>query len=135
MRLFALSLIAFAAAVGLVGQTPGAAQGAPAKPAASAVRGKLIFLRCASCHAVGGTGGGRIGPNLAGVVGRKAGSLPGATYSAAMKQQSFVWSEATLDKWLTRPSAVVPGTSMAFAGLPKPEDRAAVIAYLKNPGK
>jgi cytochrome c len=132
MRIFALSVVGFGAAVCMSSQAPSAAQGAPVNPA---IKGKLIFLRCASCHAIGGNGGARIGPNLSGVVGRKAGSLPGATYSAAMKQQSFTWTEAALDRWLTQPSAVVPGTSMAFAGLPKPEDRAAVIAYLKNPEK
>jgi cytochrome c len=66
------------------------------------------------------------------VVGRKAGSLPGYAYSPAMKAQDFVWTEAKLDQWLTRPSAVVPGTAMAFEGLPKAEDRAALIAYLAS---
>ena len=132
MRILAFSVIGFAAAFGIFSQMPTAAQSAPANAAS---KGKFIFLRCASCHAIGGAGGARIGPNLSGVVGRKAGSLPGATYSAAMKQQTFVWNDATLDRWLTRPAAVVPGTSMAFMGLANPEDRAAVIAYLKNPGK
>jgi cytochrome c len=98
-----------------------------------AAQGKRVFIRCASCHAVGGTGGGRIGPNLAGVVGRKAGSLAGYKYSPAMAKQDFVWTEAKLDAWLTAPAAVVPGTSMAFAGLAKPADRAAIIAYLSKP--
>ncbi len=66
------------------------------------------------------------------MVGRKAGSLPGYAYSPAMKAQDFVWTEAKLDQWLTRPSAVVPGTAMAFEGLPKAEDRAALIAYLAS---
>jgi cytochrome c len=50
-----------------------------------------------------------------------------------MKATDFVWTEAVLDRWLTDPNTVVPGTSMAFGGLPKPEDRAAIIAYLANP--
>ena len=66
-------------------------------------------------------------------VGRKAGSLAGYQYSPAMAKQDFLWTDATLDAWLTQPSAVVPGTSMAFAGLPKSSDRAAIISYLKNP--
>ncbi len=131
MRVLAVSFIGLTMAVALASQVPTAAHGAPAS---ANLKGKLIFLRCASCHAIGAGGGARIGPNLQGVVGRKAGSLPGATYSAAMKQQNFIWTEAMLDRWLTQPSAVVPGTAMAFAGLPKAEDRAAVIAYLKNPG-
>jgi cytochrome c len=64
-----------------------------------------------------------------------AGSLPGYSYSAALKSSTLVWDEATLDRWLTNPAALVPGTAMAFAGLPKPEDRAALIAYLKHPAR
>jgi cytochrome c len=97
------------------------------------MHGKLLFLRCASCHSIGESGGGRIGPNLQGVVGRKAGSLAGYSYSAAMKAQNFVWDDAMLDRWLTNPNAVVPGTAMAFGGIPNPDDRKAIIAYLKNP--
>jgi cytochrome c len=100
--------------------------------AAPNLHGKLLFLRCASCHDIG-PGPAKIGPNLAGVVGRKAGSLPGYEYSPAMKQAGFVWTEANLDRWLTRPSDLVPGTAMAFAGLPSAQDRQAVIAYLRQP--
>jgi cytochrome c len=101
--------------------------------AAPNMHGKLLFLRCASCHSIGNSGGARIGPNLQGVVGRKAGSLPGYSYSAAMKAQNFVWDDATLDRWLTDPNAVVPGTAMAFGGIANSDDRKAIIAYLKNP--
>jgi cytochrome c len=94
--------------------------------------GQRQFLRCASCHAIEAGQPTRIGPNLHGVVGRPAGSLPGYAYSPAMKAQHFVWTEAKLDAWLTRPAAVVPGTAMAFEGLPRPEDRAALIAYLST---
>ncbi len=101
--------------------------------AAPLMHGKLLFLRCASCHSIGDSGGGRIGPNLQGVVGRRAGSLPGYSYSAAMKTQTFVWDDAMLDRWLTDPDALVPGTAMAFGGIANPDERKAVIAYLKNP--
>jgi cytochrome c len=106
---------------------PAAAQGT------GNARGKLLFLRCASCHAIAEGASAKIGPNLHGVVGRRAGSLPGYSYSAAMKAQNFVWDEAQLDRWLTRPTDVVPGTAMAFAGIANPADRKAVIAYLENP--
>ncbi len=99
-----------------------------------AARGKRLFLRCASCHEIAPSGVKRIGPSLQGVVGRKAGSLPDYAYSPAMKATDFTWDPATLDRWLEKPGAVVPGTAMAFAGLPKPEDRQAIIAYLQNPG-
>lgn len=97
------------------------------------VAGKKIFMRCVACHAVQPGAGAKMGPNLAGVVGRKAAAAPGFKYSAAMQKAKLKWDDATLDKWLTRPSALVPGTSMAFAGLPNAADRVNVIAYLKKP--
>ena len=96
--------------------------------------GQREFIRCASCHAIDGSTGGKIGPQLRGVIGRRAGSVAGYAYSPAMKASNIIWNEAKLDLWLTKPNAVVPGTSMAFAGLPKAADRKAVIAYLKNLG-
>ncbi len=98
------------------------------------MHGKLLFLRCASCHDISSTQSLKIGPNLKGVYGRPSGSLPGYHYSAAMQQAHLVWDAATLDRWLTNPNALVPGTAMAFAGLPSEQDRQAVIAYLRDPG-
>lgn len=109
----------------------GAAMAAP--PKGDPVLGKKVFMRCVACHAVVPSAAAKMGPNLAGVVGRKAGAAPGFRYSAAMKKANLKWDEATLDKWLTKPSTLVPGTSMAFAGVPSPEERAAVIAYMKKP--
>ncbi len=126
MRPLTLALAAiFAAGIG--------AQAARAQDAASmAAQGKRIFIRCGACHSAT-TPLNKVGPNLVGIVGRKAASVAGFNYSTPMKAQSFVWTEAKLDLWLTKPSTVVPGTTMAFAGLPKPEDRKALIAYLKKP--
>lgn len=104
---------------------------APARD--DAALGKRLFLRCTACHTVSSKAPGKVGPHLQGIVGRKAGSVAGFGYSPAMKGSAIVWNEATLDKWLQRPQAVVPGTTMAFAGLAKPEDRKALIAYLKKP--
>lgn len=109
----------------------GAAMAAP--PKGDPVLGKKVFMRCIACHAVAPAAAAKMGPNLAGVVGRKAGVAPGFKYSAAMKKANLKWDEATLDKWLTKPSTLVPGTSMAFAGVPNADERAAVIAYLKKP--
>jgi cytochrome c len=103
--------------------------------AQTAARGRILFLRCSSCHDISSGPSPKIGPNLSGVVGRRAGSLPGYNYSPAMKAQTFVWDSAHLDLWLQGPSALVPGTAMAFAGLPSETDRQAVIAYLQNPTK
>jgi len=97
--------------------------------AGDAARGRTVFARCAACHAVT-PGTNRIGPSLAGVVGRKAGSVAGFNYSPAMKGSKVVWNARSLDTFLTRPSAIVPGTRMAFAGIANPADRANLIAYL-----
>ncbi len=112
--------------------TLGQSSGAVAGPAE---RGKLLFLRCASCHDISATASLKIGPNLMGVYGRKAGSLPGYAYSPAMQSQTFVWDKAHLNRWLTKPSDLVPGTAMAFGGVPSEADRLAIIAYLQHPSK
>jgi cytochrome c len=96
------------------------------------MRGKLLFLQCASCHDITPGASAKIGPSLYGVVGRRAGTLPGFAYSPAMKAQTFVWDEKMLNRWLTKPSDVVPGTAMGFGGVAKDTDRAAIIAYLRQ---
>lgn len=115
----------------LTNPAPGVAQ-VPVQATASPARGKVLFLRCASCHSTVANAPGKIGPALSGVVGRKGGTLPGYNYSAAMKAKGPIWTEEALDMWLTAPAKVVPGTSMAFVGLANPADRKAVIAYLKT---
>ena len=102
--------------------TPAVAAG-PAKPAA--------FGQCAACHSVE-PGMNGVGPSLAGVVGRKAGSVSGFAYSEANKASGLTWDEKTLDTYLTNPMKMVPGTKMTFAGLPDPAQRKAVIEYLKT---
>jgi cytochrome c2 len=96
-------------------------------------RGKILFLRCASCHDISETTSAKIGPNLAHVFGRKVASVKGFQYSAALRAQDFNWDTEHLDAWLTNPNAVAPGTIMAFAGLANPADRQAIIAYLRDP--
>lgn len=89
------------------------------------------FAQCVSCHAVK-PGVNGVGPSLFGVVGRKAGTLPGYAYSAPLKAWGKTLDEATLDEWLTAPMKDVPGTKMVFPGLPDPAKRAEVIGYLKT---
>jgi len=101
-------------------------------PAGNAATGKLVFLQCQGCHAVQAGQPTLIGPNLAGVYGRAAGSLPGYDYSAALKSSGITWTSGKLDAWLTNPAALVPGTKMAFVGISSPALRADVIAYLKT---
>ena len=73
-----------------------------------------------------------MGPNLRGVVGRRAGALPSFTYSAAMKSSGIVWTRETLDDYLSNVQNKVPGSMMALPGVPDPADRTAVIAYLET---
>lgn len=98
-----------------------------------AVRGKQLFAACAACHTVSASASARLGPHLQGIVGRKSGAVASFRYSAALKAKNVVWTEANLDRYLTRPAAMVPGTSMAYAGMANPADRKALIAYLKKP--
>ena len=91
-----------------------------------AQRGKTLYASCTSCHSIDEND---IGPKHRGVVGRKAGTAPDYAYSAALKASGIVWDTASLDRWLTNPSALVPGTKMFFF-LKDPQDRADIIAYL-----
>jgi cytochrome c len=104
--------------------------GAGAQAAGDAEAGKVLFTKkCGLCHSVE-QGKNKIGPSLYGVVGRKAGSLDGYTYSEAMKNAKRTWDDATLDDYLTNPRQKIPGVKMIFAGLPEESDRQNVIAYL-----
>jgi cytochrome c len=113
-------------AAGLValGSSAALAAGDPA-------HGEKVFNKCKVCHDAEAEKN-KIGPYLVGVVGRPAGSVESFHYSEAMKDSGLVWDEATLDKYLADPKAVVPHTKMAFVGLKKEEDRQDVIAYLKS---
>jgi cytochrome c len=94
--------------------------------------GETIFKRyCAVCHTVE-AGKNKIGPSLAGILGRKAGSVPGYTYTDANKNSGVTWDEQNLDTYLTDPKKFVPGTKMLFAGVKSDDDRKALIAYLKQ---
>jgi cytochrome c len=98
-------------------------------PVPDAKAGELLFeKRCAGCH---GLDQAKEGPPLRNVYGRKAGSMGGFEYSDALKNSNFVWDEAKLNQWLTNTESVVPDNDMDFA-VPKPEERAEIIQYLKE---
>ena len=89
--------------------------------------GRVLFATvCSACHTADQN---KVGPMLEGVVGRRAGSVPGYPYSAALAQSGITWDSASLDKWLTSPQHLVPGAQMPFS-LPDPVRRRDVIAYL-----
>jgi cytochrome c len=105
---------------------------APAVAAATAAQlhtGEEVYSRCLACHALEYD---RTGPRHCGLLGRRAGSVPGFVYTQAMKNSGIVWNEKTLDSFLRNPFQAVPGTSMGYAGIPMDTERAALIAYLKQ---
>lgn len=117
------SLWGTALALGLGGTAQAAAP--------DAVRGEQIYARCIACHALAYD---RVGPRHCGLLGRRAGSVPGYAYSPAMKNSGLVWDEKTLDRFLVKPLALVPGTAMTYDGVPDARDRKDLIAYLKAAG-
>jgi cytochrome c len=98
-------------------------------------RGKRVFTQCLSCHTLDPSGKHvAAGPNLRGIVGRRAGTLPGFEYSPALRDSGIRWTEEELARFLEKPSRRIPGTIMMFVGLKQPADRAALICYLREEG-
>ena len=93
--------------------------------------GAAAFRVCAACHSLQPQVT-KVGPSLHGVIGRKAGTLPGFAYSEAMKQSGLVWDEPTLMRYLRAPREIVPGTRMTFAGIKDDTKLHALIDYLKT---
>jgi cytochrome c len=131
-------VVAIAAPEPAKGAAPDAAPAAipPVSPLlakASATDGEGIAKKCATCHTFVKDGPNKVGPNLWGVIGRNRASHPGFDYSDALKQLAGTpWTYEEVNKFITNPKAYASGTKMSFAGLPKPEDRANVIAYLRT---
>ena len=101
--------------------------------AADAAHGATVFKQCAICHKAAKDAPNGIGPNLFGVVGRKAGTVAGFSYSPALKASNIKWTEDTLKQWLSGPAKMVPGNKMPFAGMAaKPDDMADVIEYMET---
>lgn len=121
-----LAYVSFVAAAAWAGSIAGALAG-------DAAAGETVFnQKCKVCHKIGEGATNFVGPELNGLIGRKTGSVEGYTYSDANKDSGITWDEAKLNEYLKNPKAVVPGTKMIFAGLPKDSDRDNLIAYLSQ---
>ena len=108
-------------------------EGSPAAyQGADLSNGEARFAVCRSCHTTAQGGEDMTGPNLWGIFGRKAGSEPGFAYSDDMKSAGWIWDADRIDKWITNPRGVLPGTKMTFIGMESPTDRRDVIAFLKT---
>ena len=120
--LLAAPLLAF----GLVAASAARAQDAEA--------GKRVFNQCRACHTIDAGGRNGVGPNLHGVVGRKAASVQGFNYSDAMKkkgEEGYTWTDEHLHAYLANPKGTIPGNKMAFPGVRNPQQMNDLIAYLK----
>ena len=111
----------------------------PALAEGDATKGKAAFAKCGICHQVGPGAKTLVGPELNGIVGRKAASVAdyASLYSAGMKKlgdSGFVWTEENIDKWIADSKAMIPDSPMAlaFPGIPDAGERADIIAYLKS---
>ena len=120
-----LAAIAMLAVSTVVAAAAHAATGDP-------MHGAQIYQRCQLCPSIEHD---LVGPRHLRLFGRKAGSIAGYHYSTGMRQSGIIWSEDTLNRFLSGPQAYVPGTRMTFTGLPSEQDRADVIAYLKEATK
>lgn len=117
-------IIGFAIAIGVASVTSASAAGDAAKG------GTFFKGRCAQCHTADKGGPNKIGPNLFGVFGRRAGLAANYSYSGAMKNSGIVWTADKLAVYLKNPRLAVPGTKMTYAGIARDEDNANIVAYL-----
>ncbi len=100
--------------------------------AQDAAAGEKVFAVCKACHQIGENAKNGVGPELNGVIGRKAGSVPGYNYSAANKNSGLTWDEPTFREYIKDPKAKVPGTKMVFAGLKDEKKVDDLTAFLKQ---
>ena len=113
-------------AIALIAAMPVAAS------AADAEAGKAIFGKCKACHQIGEGAKNAVGPNLTGVIGRKAGAVEGFTYSEAMKNSGLTWDEATFKEYIENPKKKIAGNKMVFMGVADATDRDNLTEYLKT---
>src|SRR3954451_7730066 len=100
--------------------------------AQDAAAGEKVFVVCKACHQIGETAKNGVGPVLNGLIGRKAGSVPGYSYSDANKNSGITWDETTFREYIKDPKAKVPGTKMIYAGLKDEQKTNDLVAFLKQ---
>jgi len=103
---------------------------AAAPESAEARRGRLLYIQCRACHELKAGAPNKVGPTLHGIFGAKSAAHTDFAYSPALKAANLVWDRVTLDRWLEKPSSVVPGNTMAFAGIASPKDRQLLLDYI-----
>ena len=131
-RGFLSGILATSAAVLILALLTGPLAAAQAPAPGDAHRGAALFQHCAACHSVE-PGVQLTGPSLAAIWNRRAATVPGfGRYSEALKRAGLTWDAATLDRWLQRPQAVVPDTTMTFPGIQDARARADLIAYVNS---
>jgi len=101
-------------------------------PLSTLERGRKLYKRCSTCHTLDEGGRNKVGPNLYGIFGATAGKKDGFKYSSAMAESGLVWTDENLDGYIENPAKFMPKNRMSFIGLRKPEDRAAVLEYMKS---
>lgn len=129
MRAF---IIGVALLLGTGAETLAATASTPAQAQVDA--GRRLFARCTNCHEVGAGARNGFGPQLNGIVGRKAGSAPAYAYSPALKQAGFVWNEQKLVAFIRDSEKVVPGNKMRFLSFMSEKQAADIVAYLRTQG-
>lgn len=136
-----LSLVLVACGPGGAPESTGDSEGTAAEAAvdinalmanADLKRGETLFLQCRACHSLAAGEPNKVGPNLHGMFGRKAGLAPDFVYSDPMAQSEVIWDPESLSAFLERPSQFMPGNRMVFIGVGKPVDRANLIAFLQQ---
>lgn len=100
--------------------------------AQDAVAGEKVFAACKACHQIGENAKNVVGPTLNGLMGRKAGSVPGYSYSVANKDSGITWDESTFREYIKDPKAKIPGTKMIYVGLKDEQRTTDLIAFLKQ---
>jgi cytochrome c len=109
-----------------------AVAGAGEVSAQDAAAGEKVFGVCKACHQIGETAKNGVGPQLNGIIGRKAGTVPSYNYTAANKDSGITWDEATFREYIKNPKAKIPGTKMIYAGLKDEKKTDDLLAFLKQ---